>query len=250
MIISLPCDLHGLVYSYLEWNEKLIFILVSKEISSLSSSYREMRLKKTFSLEYALNESFRERVCSLILPCHVKLDLSGCHDSPCTDATLIHLGNVHSLKLSRNHLVTDQGLRHLGNLHSLDLSSCRGITDAGLAYLGNLKAISLSDCHQVTDGGLRHLGNLQYLDLSCCEGFTDAGLAYLGSLKEINLCACRRSPMQVFVIFGTFNIWTCHLVVDSLMQLWLISGISRRSISHYVIESPMKVFVILATFNL
>jgi hypothetical protein len=32
---SLPCDLHGLVYSYLEWREKMIFILVSKEISSL-----------------------------------------------------------------------------------------------------------------------------------------------------------------------------------------------------------------------
>jgi hypothetical protein len=77
---SLPCDLHGLVYSYLEWNEKMIFISFSKEISSLSRSYREMKLKKTFSLEYALNESFRESVCSLVLPCHVELDLSWCHD--------------------------------------------------------------------------------------------------------------------------------------------------------------------------
>jgi hypothetical protein len=51
---SLPCDLHGLVYSYLERREKMIFISLSKEISSLSRNYRQMKLKKTFSLEYAI----------------------------------------------------------------------------------------------------------------------------------------------------------------------------------------------------
>jgi hypothetical protein len=91
-----------------------------------------MRLKYTFSLEYALKESFRESVCSLVLPCHVKLDLSWSRDS--TDATLIHVGNVHSLKLSGCQKITDAGLRHLGNLQYLNLSSWKGITDGRAVY--------------------------------------------------------------------------------------------------------------------
>jgi hypothetical protein len=159
---SLPCDLHGLIYSYLEWDEKLIFISLSEEITSLSKSYREMRLSRFSSFEYALHESFREIVCSSVLPCHVELDL--CVDG--TDAELIHLGNVYSLTLARCHLITDEGLRHLGNLQSLNFTGCRGFTDAGLAYLGNLKEIKLSYCQQITDAGLRHLGNVQSLNLS------------------------------------------------------------------------------------
>jgi hypothetical protein len=188
---SLPCDLHGLVYSYLEWREKLIFISLSKEISSLlSRSYREMRLKRPSSLKFALNQSFRERVCSLVLPCHVELELSWCHDF--TDAALIHLGNVHSLNLSCCKQITDAGLCHLGNVHSLDLSGCEAITDAGLAYLRNVKKISLSGCHQITDEGLHHLGNLQSLDLSHCLRINDAGLAYLRNIKDINLSNCHQ----------------------------------------------------------
>jgi hypothetical protein len=122
-----------------------------------------MRLKKPSSIKYAINESFRERVCSLVLPGHVQLDLRSLH---CTDVELINLGNVHSLKILRDH-VTDAGLSHLGNLQSLNLSECEGFTDTGLAYLRNLKKINLTSCHQITDEGLRHLGNLQILDLSC-----------------------------------------------------------------------------------
>jgi hypothetical protein len=113
MFPCLPCDLHGLVYSYLDWTEKMIFISLCKEIYSLSRSYREMRLDKPSSLKYALNEdSFRDRVCSLVLPCHVALDL--CHDHEIIDEILIRLADVGALNLSR----------------------CRGFTDAGLAYLG------------------------------------------------------------------------------------------------------------------
>jgi hypothetical protein len=143
----LPCDLHGLVYSYLDWREKMIFISVSKEIHSLSRSYREMRLKQSSSIKYALNEeSFRDRVCSLVLPCHVALDL--CHSDKILDE------------------ISDEILIHLADVGSLNLSWCHGFTDAGLASLGNLKDIILSSCHQITDAGLRHLGNLHSLDLS------------------------------------------------------------------------------------
>jgi hypothetical protein len=138
---SLPCDLHGLVYSYLEWKEKMSFILVSKEITSLSRSYREMRINRGCSVKYVdpyddvLRRPFRDCVYSLVMPCHVELNLS----------------------LFRSAgLLTDEYLRHLGNLQSLNLSESRGFTDAGLAYLGDLKKINLSSCQQITDEGLRH----------------------------------------------------------------------------------------------
>jgi hypothetical protein len=105
-----------------------------------------MRLNKHSSRKYALNEeSFRDRVCSLVLPCHVALELFGYQE------------------------ITDAALVNLGNVGSLNLSYCRGFTDAGLAYLGNLKEINLSSCSQITDAGIRHLGNLQSLNLSLCR---------------------------------------------------------------------------------
>jgi hypothetical protein len=218
---SLPCDLHGLIYSYLDWTEKKIFICVCKEIYSLSRSYREMRLNEPSSLKYALNEeSFRDRVCSLVLPCHVTLELWPFH--VITDAVLIHLGDVGSLDLSHClgftdgglaylgnlkeidlsycQQITDAGLRHLGSLQSLNLSHCRGFTDAGLAYLGNLKEINLSYCPQITDEGLRHLGNLLSLNLSCCRGISDAGLAYLRNLKKINIWGCSHISHSHFIV--------------------------------------------------
>jgi hypothetical protein len=169
----LPCDLHGLVYSYLDWTEKMIFISVSKEIHSLSRSYREIRLNKPSSIKYALNEdSFRDRVCSLVLPCHVALNLC-CDRQP-------------------NFKITDETLIHLGNVGSLNISYCQRFTNAGLAYLHNVNNLNLLFCNQITDEGLRHLGNLQSLNLSFCDQITDAGLAYLGHLKKINLSYCHR----------------------------------------------------------
>jgi hypothetical protein len=196
LLPCLPSDLHGLVYSYLDWKEKKIFISLCKEIYSLSRRYREIRLTKPSSLEYALNkESFRERVYSLALPCHMALRFcesisAAGNTSDClriTDAGLANLGNVKEIDLSGCRQITNEGLRHLRNLQSLDLSNCREITDEGLLYLGNVKVIKLGGCEQITDAGLRHLGNVQSLDLSCCRKITDAGLAYLGNVKEIDL---------------------------------------------------------------
>jgi hypothetical protein len=191
----LPCDLHGLVYSYLSWREK-IFISVSKEIYYLSKSYREIRLNKPSSLQYALNEeSFRDRVCSLVLPCHVTLRLR--HREQISDAALTHLGNVGSLSLSCCIGFTDAGLSSLGNLKEIDLLGCRQLTDTGLLHLGNLQSLDLTGCRGFTDTGLAYLGNLEKINLSYCHlchlgnlrslKFTDAGLAYLGNLKKIDL---------------------------------------------------------------
>jgi hypothetical protein len=137
----LPSDLHGLVYSYLDWREKKILISLCKEIYSLSRSYREIRLNRPASIKYALDESFRDRVSSLALPYRVALNYYG---EEIFDAFLVHLGEVGTL----------------------NVKCCCGLTNAGLAYLGNVKEIDLACCHQITDEGLRHLGNLQSLDRS------------------------------------------------------------------------------------
>jgi hypothetical protein len=172
LLQSIPSELHGLIYSCLTWKEKMTFMTLSKEISSLSRSYREMRLKPNFSLEYALNESFRDRVSSLASPCHVDLKLTQ-HDQ---------------------QKITDEFISHVGNVRMINLSTCQGFTNAGLAHLGNVKEINLWCCHQITDEGLRHLGNgkVQILKFSHCHGFTDAGLAHLGNVKEIHLSLCHQ----------------------------------------------------------
>jgi hypothetical protein len=220
-ILFLPCDLHGLVYSYLEWDEKMIFISLSKEISSLSRSYREMRLNYSFSHKYSFRKKFRDRVCAVVLPCHIDLNLSSWDGErdPITDECLHQLRDVRCLDLSCSRgftyadlafrqQITDIGLRHLGNLQSLDLSYCRGFTDAGLAYLRNLKKINLACCDQITDEGLRHLGNLQSLGLSFCPEFTDAGLAYLRNLKEIDLYGCDQITDE-----GLTHLRNVHIIV-------------------------------------
>jgi hypothetical protein len=189
-MLCLPSDLHGLIYSYLEWKEKLIFIHISKGIYSFSRNYREMSLNKVFSLQYATNEYFRGRVSSLVLHSHVDLYLTCC--SQITDLELSQLGgdDIREIDLSGCDQITDEGLCHLRNLQSLDLSRCTGITDAGLSNLRNLKELFLTWCPQITDHGLCRLGNLQYLNLSYCLGITDAGLVSLRNLKEINLQGC------------------------------------------------------------
>jgi hypothetical protein len=160
---SLPCDVHGLVYSYLSWKEKLNFISICKEFYlSSSRSYREMRLGLRESLKYARNESFRQRVCTLVLPYHVSLDLRWCRQ------------------------INDNDLMRLSNVQALNLSWCCGITDAGLAHLGNLQEINLSNCDQITDQGLRHLGNVVSLNLSSCPGITPAGVALLEKSRSIS----------------------------------------------------------------
>jgi hypothetical protein len=189
-ILSLPCDLHGLVYSYLEWEDKLIFISLSKEISSLSKELSRDETRQALLSQIFIQDSFRDRVCTLVLPCHIDLNLSSwdgernpttdeclyrLRDVRClrlsycggfTDAGLAYLRNLNQIYLCGCHQITDEGLRHLGNLESLNLSDCRGITDVGLMSLKKLKEIILYGCRQITDEGLRHLGNLQYLDLS------------------------------------------------------------------------------------
>jgi hypothetical protein len=241
---SLPSELHGLIYSCLAWQEKMVFMTLSKEISSLSRSYREMRLNKTFSLEYALNESFRDRVSSLASPCHVDLNLSWDDQitdelishlgnvrminlSFCkqiTDAGLAHLGNVKEIHLSSCHQITDEGLRHLGNgkVQILDLYCCHGFTDAGLAHIGNVKEIDLSCCHQITDEGLRHLGNgkVQILNFYSCHGLTDAGLAHIGNVKKINLSSCHQITDEGLRHLGNgqvqiLNLSSCHGFTDA-----------------------------------
>jgi hypothetical protein len=189
---SLPSELHGLIYSCLIWKEKMVFMTLSKEISSLSRSYREMRLKKTFSLEYALNKSFQDRVSSLASPCHVDLNLPR-HDQ-ITDELISHLGNVRMIRLPFCHQITDAGLAHLGNVNKIDLSGCSQITDEGLRHLGNgnVQILNLTRCQGFTDAGLAHLGNVREIYLSYCHQITDAGLAHLGNVKEIDLSGCRQ----------------------------------------------------------
>jgi hypothetical protein len=89
--VSLPCDLHSLIYSFLEIEEKLIFISISKEITSHARSYRVMGFSK-LSLEYVHNESFRKQVSSLVLPCHLELHFT--FENEITDAELSSLEDV------------------------------------------------------------------------------------------------------------------------------------------------------------
>jgi hypothetical protein len=66
---------------------------LSREIYFNSRPYREMKFNRTFSREFAVNESFRERVYELIFPHHVRLKLLDCE--AVTDECLSHLGNVN-----------------------------------------------------------------------------------------------------------------------------------------------------------
>jgi hypothetical protein len=168
----------------------MTFMTLSKEIFSLSRSYREMKLDHTFSRECAVNESFRDRVSSLASPYHIDLGLP------------------------RHDQITDELISHLGNVRTIDLYFCKQITDAGLAHLGNVKKINLSYCYQITDEGLRHLGHgkVQILNLSHCRGFTDAGLAYLGNVKEINLSFCHQITDE-----GLRHDWS-NLIIQNLDQ--------------------------------
>jgi hypothetical protein len=105
-LLNLPQDTHSVIYSYLVWSE----------------SYREMKLNEKYSHNYAAwDSSFRE------------LNLSHC--CQITDASLVHLSNLHHLNISDCYRITDIGVAHLAAIRILNLSFCSGITNEGLFIL-------------------------------------------------------------------------------------------------------------------
>jgi hypothetical protein len=227
---DLPCELHGLIYCYLEWRDKKSFISLSKDIYSNSRSYRELKLNKRSSLDYILKESFRERISTRVLLCHVRLLAPHCRYI--TDTTLTHLGDIHTLKLSCCSRITDEGLRHLGRVHTLDLSSCGRITDAGVAYLGNIHNLNLFNCGLLTDAATHHLGRVHTLDLSYCNRITDAGLAHLGGIHTLKLVGCVLITDAGLASLGgvhTLDLSNCHQITD--LGLSHLCGVHTLNIS-------------------
>jgi hypothetical protein len=238
-LLTLPSDCHSLIYCFLESaDERLSFLSLSREIYFKSQSYREMKLRPMASRQYALDQSFREKIHSLVRPGHLhlnlsksrlnddtashlgdvfSLDLSWCPDI--SDESLCHLGNVHILNLSECPLITDEGVRYLGGVHTLDLSSCFQITDECLAHLTHVQSLNLSSCRRITDAGLCHLQYIQSLNLSSCTRITDAGLLHLQHVRSLNISACTRITDEGVCHLGsssvhTLNLSSCHRITD------------------------------------
>jgi hypothetical protein len=164
---TLPSDLYGLIYSYLKWHEKVIFISLTREIYSNSRPYREFKFTRKQSRRYATESLFREHISHLALESHLKLRLgylrlekSSLICNQTTDESVMHLGHVHTLDLSRWNQITDQSVMNFGGLHTLILRYS-SITDRSLACLSQLHTIILSHCRHITDAGLVHLRHVQ-----------------------------------------------------------------------------------------
>jgi hypothetical protein len=165
----LPSDCHSLIYCFLgSADERLSFLSLAREIYFKSQSYREMKLSPTASRQYALNQSFREKIHSLVRPGHLHLNLSNFRQL--TQINLAELRHARTLLLSNCSQLTDASVASLslGQVETLDLSKCNQVSDEGVAHLGHVHCLNLSMCYRVTDEGLRHLGNVQTLLLSCC----------------------------------------------------------------------------------
>jgi hypothetical protein len=229
-LFLLPSDAHSVIYSFLKWHEKRIFISLSREIYFNSRSYREIKFNRTFSEEFAFNESFRERVCELIFPHHVQLNLSRCKGL--TDEALIHLGDVQSLDLY-DCRITDEGVRHLGSVHTLNLGSCTQLTDEGICYLGNVHTLDLRSCDQLTDEGIRHLGNVKNLNLSRCRYITDQGIRHLGNVHTLHLSNCPQITDEGVRHLGQvtdLDLYSCPLVTDEGLRH--LGGVHSLQLSH------------------
>jgi hypothetical protein len=59
----LPSDAHSVIYSFLEWKEKMIFISLSREIYFNSRPYREIEFNRTFSREETLRHLW---ICTIV----------------------------------------------------------------------------------------------------------------------------------------------------------------------------------------
>jgi Leucine-rich repeat (LRR) protein len=136
-------------------------------------------------------------------------------------AKLPRIGDVGTLLLSGNSLITDDGLRHLANLHSLHTLHLNdtNTSDAGLRALGQLKNLEeLNVSHTKVHGaGLQHLGglpNLSDLDLSFSElqgvildqGFptlTRLDLSDCTELSEISLSNLRQLEALEAITYGS-----------------------------------------------
>jgi hypothetical protein len=148
-------ELHGLIYSYLDWGEKLNFISISREIYLSSGNYRQLKLKQGTSRQYVSDELFRKRLNSLVSRCNIELNLQ------------------------RYDLVTNAEMESL-EVQSLDITGCKQISDAGLAHLGGVRSLNASNCNRITDAGMIYLGRVHHLVLLGCTQITDAGLTHLG----------------------------------------------------------------------
>jgi hypothetical protein len=198
-LLAIPYELHGHIYSYLEWGEKMKFISISREISSHSRNYRQLKLNNNFSDKYAHNASFRANVLALVNVNNLDVNLSGNWMLP--DACLIQLADVCALNLSGCGGITDAGLVHLGCVRNLDLSRSCNFTDAGLVHLGRVQRLNLSSCFQVTDCGLAHLGSVQTLLLRANPQITDQGLRYLVGVHHLDISGCHRITEEGVKVF-------------------------------------------------
>jgi hypothetical protein len=98
---NLPCELHGVIYSFLDWKDKLEFISISREIYFRAKIYRELFLKAPWSLQYAQSEIFRETISTVISPSNLKLYFSyPTIRMLITDPDLPNLSNVHTICLN------------------------------------------------------------------------------------------------------------------------------------------------------
>jgi hypothetical protein len=183
---SLPVDLLGHIYSFLKWEERLLFLLISKQIHSTSILYRDMRFSQRFTEEYALNQNFRERVQTLSLPPNVRFHLSVLSPQ-LTDEAFSHLGRVAMLTIGNCSTLIDDNLRHFGRVHTLSLTTGLRITDVGLSHLGSVQSLSLRSFPHITDTGVAHLSHVHTLRLIDCPRVTDAVLYHLSGVRIVEI---------------------------------------------------------------
>jgi hypothetical protein len=95
---NLNPDLLTIICSHLLYKEQLKFISVNQPIREISKSFRYMRLKENFALQFYEDITFRNKCLSLIKNASRQLHLTLSLCDQLTDVSA--LSHVHSLDLS------------------------------------------------------------------------------------------------------------------------------------------------------
>ncbi|KYN03547.1 Putative RNA-binding protein EEED8.10 [Cyphomyrmex costatus] len=188
--------------------EQTVHTIILDRLDYLQDNHLSMALRKLENLTHlAINECLGIAKHTLeIIGQHCKnlkiLELNGNFPSVQTADMLylVHLINLHDLKITYNPKISDDFftdlVQHCQQLINVDITGCCNVSDAGLAAIATLvklEKLIVSYIDQVTDEGLENICGLKELECRRCS-FSDRGIIMLirssPQLKLLDLSGC------------------------------------------------------------
>jgi hypothetical protein len=180
--------------------------------------------------KYCTNIKINDAINKLAIELDKKLNVDLGWAKDLRDTSM--LGEVHTLCISGNSLVTDvdnlgsvhtlvaagchniKNVNNLGKVHTLDICNCDNITDVSM--LGEVHKLNLENCARVTD--ISMLGNVHELTIGGMrEGITNLDNLGSGSMNKLCLKFSTRITDLSPLAFGSLNVisfFRCASIVD------------------------------------